>query len=364
LQVARGEMTTKNQTVVVLATGGTIAGTETSAATGAYRSATLGIDALLRGVQTDALLRGVHPQALLRGVEPTNAGAASALAPRVNIEAVQLAQIDSKDMTHAVWRALAQACVHHAARPEVQGIVITHGTDTMEETAYFLHRVLAATKPVVLTGAMRPATAQAPDGPNNLRQALRLAQLPDARGVVVLMAGEVHAADAVQKVHPTQLQAFASGECGGLARFVNDEVQAWQGAGDVLWPASPKPKSMSLPPADRWPKVVLWPSHAGMDAAVTAALMDAAVAAGVQGIVVAATGNGTVHHVLHDALLTAQARGVALGVATRCAWAGSTGEPWAPLADGLVGVALHPSPPKARIDLMLRLMGLMELRGL
>jgi L-asparaginase len=340
LQVARGKMTTKNQTVVVLATGGTIAGTETSAASGAYRSATLGIDELLRGVQ------------------PVPASAGDALAPRVNIEAVQLAQIDSKDMTHAVWHALAKACEHHAAQPDVQGIVITHGTDTMEETAYFLHRVLAATKPVVLTGAMRPATAQAPDGPKNLRQALCLAQSPGVRGVLVLMAGEVHAAHAVQKAHPTRLRAFASGESGGLARVVNEVAQAWHGGGDVLWPASPRQVSLPLPPVARWPKVLLWPSHAGMDAAVTAALLDAAIAAGVQGIVVAATGNGTVHQVLHDALLTAQARGVALGVATRCALAGSTSEPWAPLADGLVGAALHPSPPKARIDLMLRLMGL------
>ncbi len=328
--------------MVVLATGGTIAGTETSAATGAYRSATLSIGELLRGIQ------------------PALGGAGKPSSPEITLEAEQVAQIDSKDMSHAVWHALAQACVRHLARPEVQGIVITHGTDTMEETAYFLHCVLAATKPVVLTGAMRPATAQSPDGPDNLRQALLVAQQANARGVTVLMAGELHAAGAVHKVHPTRVDAFTSGEAGGLARVAQGALQARDGSDAVLWPVSPLSVSKTLPLPVHWPSVMLWPSHAGVDAAVTAALVDAACAAGVQGIVVAATGNGTAHHVLHDAMLTAQARGVVVGVSTRCelagAGSGAGGEAWAPLADGLVGVALHPSPQKARIDLMLRLM--------
>jgi L-asparaginase len=338
MQAMQGEMTTKNKTVVVLATGGTIAGTETSATTGAYRSATLGIDELLRGVQPSLVNTAAGPE------------------PDVAIEAVQLAQVDSKDMTHDIWHALARTCEHHLARPEVQGVVITHGTDTMEETAYFLHCVLVATKPVVLTGAMRPATAKAPDGPDNLRQAIVLAQSPNAKGVVVVMAGEVHSADTVNKVHPTRLNAFSSGSEGGLARMVQDVAQPWRGEGAIPWVLSLRQSSLKLPPFAMWPKVLLWPSHAGMDAALTAALLDAAVAAGLRGIVVEATGNGTMHHVLHDALLTAQARGVVVGVATRCAQAGGSSERWSPLADGLVGVALHASPPKARIDLMLRLM--------
>ena len=81
------------------------------------------------------------------------------------LEALQVAQLDSKDMDFATWQRLAAAVQQHLARPEVAGVVITHGTDTLEETAYFLHRVLAPSKPVVLTAAMRPATALAPDGP-------------------------------------------------------------------------------------------------------------------------------------------------------------------------------------------------------
>jgi L-asparaginase len=109
------------------------------------------------------------------------------------LDTEQVAQIDSKDMSFAIWRDLALRVAHHLARDDVAGIVITHGTDTLEETAYFLHRVLAPAKPVVLTAAMRPAGALAADGPQNLLDSVRLAAWPEARGVVACMAGTVHA---------------------------------------------------------------------------------------------------------------------------------------------------------------------------
>src|SRR5690348_6482601 len=121
--------------LVVLATGGTIAGRAVSASDNlAYQSAQIGVAQLLAGV-------------------PCPAGFA--------LEGEQVAQIDSKDMDFAVWRALAQRCAHWLARDEVAGLVVTHGTDTLEETAFFLQSVLAPAKPVVLTGAMRPATSVA-----------------------------------------------------------------------------------------------------------------------------------------------------------------------------------------------------------
>src|SRR5580765_4402843 len=129
-------MQNPSPTVVVLGTGGTIAG--------AARDATdnVGYVAAQRGVAE--LLREVPALAAPPDGAP--------------IEAEQVAQLDSKDMTHAVWRTLALRCAHHLARPEVAGIVVTHGTDTLEETAWFLQRVLApADKPIVLTAAMRPA---------------------------------------------------------------------------------------------------------------------------------------------------------------------------------------------------------------
>ena len=108
--------------------------------------------------------------------------------------------------------ALAARVAHHLARDEVAGVVITHGTDTLEETAYFLQRVLAPAKPVVLTAAMRPATAPSADGPQNLLDAVRVAALPGACGVLACIAGTVHAGDQVRKIHPYRVDAFDSGD--------------------------------------------------------------------------------------------------------------------------------------------------------
>ena len=154
--------------IVVLGTGGTIAGTSVDAADNVgYTAAQL---------EVSSLVRAVPPLA------------------DVPLEAEQVAQVDSKDMSHAVWRALALRCAHHLARPEVAGIVITHGTDTLEETAWFLQRVLAPAKPIVLTAAMRPATALQSDGPQNLLDAVCVARSAVASGVVAVLGGQVHGA--------------------------------------------------------------------------------------------------------------------------------------------------------------------------
>ena len=162
--------------VVVLATGGTIAGSAASASDGiGYTAAQVGVDQLLASV----------------------AGLDQVLAGRKLI-AEQVAQIDSKDMSFAVWQQLALRVSHHLREADVVGVVITHGTDTLEETAYFLHAVLPAQwlalKPVVLTCAMRPASSAAPDGPQNLRDAVVVANTAGACGVVAVVAGKVQAA--------------------------------------------------------------------------------------------------------------------------------------------------------------------------
>ncbi len=150
-------MQNESSIVVVLGTGGTIAGAASEA------SDNVGYVAGQRSVAD-----------LLRAV-PALAGAA--------LETEQLAQLDSKDMTHAVWRLLALRCAHHLTRPEVVGIVITHGTDTLEETAWFLQRTLAPERPVVLVAAMRPATSLQADGPQNLLDAVAVARRrADRRG--------------------------------------------------------------------------------------------------------------------------------------------------------------------------------------
>lgn len=311
--------------IVVLGTGGTIAGTAPSAADdSAYTAAQLSVGQLLAAV-------------------PEMAGAP--------IESEQVAQVDSKDMSHAIWQALARRVAHHLARGEVAGIVITHGTDTLEETAYFLQRVLAPAKPVVLTGAMRPATSAQADGPGNLRDAVLVAResrLAGRAGVVAVMAGQVHGARQVRKAHPTQLEAFDSGEAGPLA-----VVQG----GSVSWCAdtvrstepdvnAPCPAALTRDIA-HWPRVEIVVSHAGASGAVVRALCSD----GVQGLVVAATGNGTLHHELESALLAAQAQGVAV---RRSARSGS-GRVLPTATQGLPGAG-DLSPVKARIELLLALM--------
>ena len=179
--------------VVILATGGTIAGTAAAATdTTGYRAGALGVEALVAGVPALAEHR---------------------------LESEAVAAIDSKDMDEATWQRLARRVAHHLARPEVAGIVVTHGTDTLEETAYFLQRVLAPAKPVVLTAAMRPASALSPDGPANLLDAVTVAQAPGACGVSVVFAGAAWAAVGLRKVHTLQTGAFAGSDCGPVARL-------------------------------------------------------------------------------------------------------------------------------------------------
>ncbi|MBY0467772.1 MAG: asparaginase [Burkholderiaceae bacterium] len=316
-------MQNKASLIVVLGTGGTIAGTAPSSADdSAYTAAQLGIAQLL-------------------GTVPELAA--------VPLESEQVAQVDSKDMSHAIWQALAQRVAHHTARAEVAGVVITHGTDTLEETAYFLQRVLAPAKPVVLTGAMRPATAAHADGPGNLRDAVRVVRassLAGRAGVFAVMAGQVHGARQVRKSHPTRLDAFDSGEAGPLG-VVQGEGVSWRpGPVDPMPEEAPWPAALGCDVA-QWPRVEIVVSHAGAGGAVVRAL----VADGVQGLVVAATGNGTVHQALEAELRVAQAQGVAVRRSVRR----GDGRVSGLSAQGLPGAG-DLSPVKARIELMLALM--------
>lgn len=255
----------------------------------------------------------------------------------------QVAQIDSKDMSFEVWVQLARRVAQLQTASEVKAVVITHGTDTLEETAYFLSRVVSLHKPVVLTCAMRPATALSPDGPQNLLDALTVAQHAKA-GVFVVCAGRVHSANSVQKVHPYRLDAFSSGDAGPMG-FVE--------AGQVRWtahawePTAAMLNALELPEASDWPAVDIVLNHAGADGRIVEAL----VQAGVQGLVVAGTGNGTVSSALQAALLKAQSVGVRVVLATRCTQGRIIAR-----ADGLWPLALNSNPVKARVDLLLSLM--------
>lgn len=309
----------QRSTLVVLATGGTIAGLSNSTDVRGYVAAQVGVQGLVSGVPVP---------------------------PGYRVRAEQVAQVDSKDMTHAIWRDLALRAIGELERDDVAGVVVTHGTDTMEETAVFLERVVAPTdKPLVLTGAMRPADAPDADGPRNLAQALELAATPVARGVVVAISGEVHAARAVRKAHPSRMHAFASADARPLARWVDGELDML--VRPASWPLEQVAARsiLELDPA-RWPRVEIVTSHAGSDGRV----VDALLAQGdLRGLIVAATGNGTLHREIEAALERAVRAGAAVRRVTRC-------------AEGTIDdretrwrASAMPSAAKARVELMLDL---------
>ena len=310
--------------VVILGTGGTIAGLSASASDNiGYRAAQVGVDQLVAAIPS-----------------LTDGGP---------VLTEQVAQIDSKDMSFGVWARLAARVAHYLAREDVGGIVITHGTDTIEETAYFLQAVCQPTKPVVLTCAMRPASALVPDGPQNVIDALAVARHVGASGVTVVCAGTIHSALDVQKVHTYQLDAFSSGD-GGPIGFVEEETLRLI----RNWPVAPVKRAQAaikiiatVASHGDWPRVEIVMNYAG----ASGSLVDALVAQGVQGLVVACTGNGTLHHDLEAALLQAQAGSVRVVRATRCVNGRVLPKPGDLLPDsqGL-------SPVKARVALMLELL--------
>jgi len=194
-------MQANNQKIVVLGTGGTNAGESESADEGlSYKAAQRGIGELLKSASSTNL---AWPEVLAA----------------CQFEAEQVAQLDSKDMDFETWTHLAQRCDHWLAQDDVAALVVTHGTDTLEETAYFLSQVIKHAKPIVLTCAMRPANFKDADGPQNLRDALLVAATTKGPGVWLVAAGEIHHSQFVQKVHPTRLNAFDSGETGAAAVF-------------------------------------------------------------------------------------------------------------------------------------------------
>ncbi|MBO9651719.1 MAG: asparaginase [Variovorax sp.] len=311
--------------VVVLGTGGTIAGRASHSGDNiGYTAGQVGVADLLGGIDA--------PEGIA-------------------LIAEQVSQIDSKDMSFEIWQKLAQRCAHWLAEADVAGIVITHGTDTLEETAFFLQAVLAPSKPVVLTCAMRPATALAPDGPQNVRDAIAVASTSGAQGVVAVCAGTVHSAFDVQKTHTYRLDAFGSGDGGPLAYVEEGGVRVlrnWPGP-QVVAPLFDRVVS-----AASWPRVEILVSHAGAQGAIVDALVaerKRGAADAVQGLVLAATGNGTLHHELEAAALRAQAEGIAVLRATRCTQGRILGKPNDALRD-----AGSLTPVKARIALALELL--------
>ncbi|RQO58728.1 asparaginase [Paucibacter sp. KBW04] len=307
--------------VVVLGTGGTIAGTAADPGDNVgYQAAQLGVAQLVSAVPALAA---------------------------VSLACEQVAQLDSKDMDFATWRQLAIRVAAHLAREDVAGVVITHGTDTLEETAYFLQRVLAPKKPVILTAAMRPATALQTDGPQNLLDAVAVAQDPQASGVLVVFAGVIHAAEQVRKAHSYRVDAFVSSDGARLGLVEEGQVRWVQGLGQ----ARPGVGLEVLPTAAKdWPRVEILLNHVASDGRLVRALLAQSTDDKPGGLVVAGTGNGSLSQDLEAALREAQAQGVRVLRSTRC-----DAGPVTASADALPSAGAL-SPVKARVELILQLL--------
>ena len=319
--------------VVFLGMGGTIAGRSADRSNDVgYQAAQVDIAQLLDGLPAlGAALQGVPP------------------------ESEQVAQVDSKDMGWGEWHALFTRALHHLQRDDVGALVITHGTDTLEETAFFLSQTIPdemlADKPVVITCAMRPTTSDFPDGPRNLCDAAVVANASGAQGVLVVCAGVVHLARDVQKTHPYRLDAFSSGESGPAG---------WVEEGQVRWTRPPAPQRNGvvtrLPKFPLvWPRVEIVVNTVGMGGAIVRALCAEPMQpdASVKGIVVAATGNGTVNQDMDSALNVARAQGVRVVMSSRCITGQLVRARGAPVVDARY---LGLSVVKARIALMLELL--------
>lgn len=272
--------------IKILATGGTIAGSAKNAGqlTG-YTAGALGVESLIAAV----------PE----------------LQTVADVSGEQLANIDSCNLTSALWFKLAERCNELMTDNSVDGIVITHGTDTLEETAYFLNLTVNGTKPVVLTGAMRPATALSADGPLDLLNAVKTAACREAagQGVMVVMNDVIMAARYATKTSAFKVEAFQAVPYGQLGTIAG---------GKVYFEAQVK-KRHTLQSVfagknyDILPRVDIIYTHCDDDGV----LIDAAVKAGAQGIIYAGSGMGSVHCGAEQALVQAAKHGIIVVRSTR-----------------------------------------------
>jgi L-asparaginase len=222
------------------------------------------------------------------------------------LELDDFASVPSFDMHGELALSLAARVRMHALRDDVAGVVVTHGTDTMEETAWLVDLLSDADVPVVFTGAQRGADARDTDGPRNLRDAITIASSPAAagRGVLLAMAGDIHAARVVRKMHTTALRAFASPGYGPLGHV--DE-------GTVVFRARPE-RRPALPVPGQLPVVDLLRLYAGSDGR----FVRASVAAGAAAIVLEGTGRGNANDQVVEAVHEATAQGAVVAVCSRC----------------------------------------------
>ncbi|MDR3517232.1 MAG: type II asparaginase [Azospirillaceae bacterium] len=310
--------------VIIVATGGTIAGTGVSSTTTVgYTAAKVGVEALIAAV----------PE--LKNV--------------ANVKGEQIFQVASESMNNDYWLKLAKRVNTLLAQSDVDGIVITHGTDTLEETAYFLDLVVKSTKPVVLVGAMRPSTAISADGPINIYNAVILAGSEEAigKGVLVSMNDQISAARDVTKTSTATLDTFKSPEL-GFVGYMQDSKPYFYRQSTRKNTADSEFDIMKL---DSLPRVEIVYGYANMDPTA----LDAFVAAGAKGIIHAGVGDGSLAAAVKPALIDARKKGVVIVRSSRVGngIVARNGEANDDTLDFVVSDSLNPQ--KARILLMLAL---------
>ncbi|QIO33611.2 asparaginase [Bradyrhizobium sp. 1(2017)] len=270
--------------ILVLATGGTIAGQADPRAAGAYKSGQITGEQLMQSVP--------------------------GLDKLAKLNAEQISSIGSQDMNDKVWFALARRIQDAFDKNEADGVVITHGTDTLEETAFFLDNVVRGDRPVVIVGSMRPATAVSADGPGNLYEAVQVAADPRSRGrgVMAVLNDKIQGARSVTKTNTTSIETFSSPNDGPIGY-----VDTAGGIRFMTQAAGLKRATYRLPAGEQLPRVAIVYSHANMDAVP----IEDAISHGAKGIVLAGVGDGNTSKPALDALEAAAKKGIIVVRSTR-----------------------------------------------
>jgi len=310
--------------VKILATGGTIAGAGASADRAGYKAGALPIDELLNAVPQ------IHKIAKVTGE--------------------QIASVGSQDMTVEIWKKLAVRINEIFQRNEADAVVITHGTDTQEETAYFLDLTIRSKNAVVITGSMRPATGISADGPKNLFDAVTVAANPSSKGKGVLVCFNEGIFDArdVVKMSTTKLNAFFSPNTGPIGQVYDGKVEYYTANLREVNVTSP----FSVALDSKMPRVdVIY-----MYTDAPGSLIDFAVKDGAKALVIAGVGNGNFNKAYTDAIKSAVSKGVIVCRASRCVSGRVVLED--EINDKELGTIVSDdlNPQKARVLLMLGLM--------
>src|SRR5215213_1588198 len=314
----------KKPNVVILATGGTIAGAAASGTQAAYTSGAVTIDAMIAAVP------GITNMA--------------------NIKGEQISNVGSQDISFDIMLTLAKRINELMKQSDVDGILVTHGTDTMEETAFFLNLAVKGDKPVVMVGSMRPSTAVSADGPLNLYNGVGVAVDPNAkgRGVLVVMNDWIHAAHSLTKTSTTAIQTFMSPLRGvvGIANYGKNDFY-----NSPVWKHTTG-SEFEIGNVTKLPRVDIIFACADMPAD----LIDASVANGAKGIIIAGVGNGNMNKASLEAAARAAKKGVVVVRSSRVP-TGSVGRNVEVNDDELGFIASDElNPQKARILLSLALL--------